>query len=297
MQLQCDGLTIALDNSKGDVTFLSHAHSDHASGLKRQKKIICSAPTLDLAMLSAERVKVKGARMLDAGHIFGSRQLVVEEDGMKSIYTGDISTKPNAFGHSAKIEECDRLIIEATYGSSPEYDFPEPGEIYRDIGKWVTSNESSNLLIGAYDMGKAQELVKILNEYAGIAPVVTEKAEGFCKIHEDHGLKLDRVAVGSDEAEEVMSKRFVAIVPMRRAKRYFANRLADAFGRHTLVAVATGWAMSYSFNTDASFPLTDHASFHDLLKYIEESNPKEIKFFAGDGSRLLERLRSKANAY
>jgi len=297
MQLSCDGLTIALDNRKGDVTFLSHAHSDHASGLKRQKKIICSAPTLDLAGLSADLVAVKGTRMLDAGHIFGSRQLVVEEDGQKTIYTGDISLKKNIFGHSAEIEECDRLIIEATYGSNPEYDFPEPVEVYEEIKKWVFSNEQSNILIGAYDMGKAQELVKILNEYCGLAPVVTKKAERFCAIHEDHGLKLDRVAVGTDEAEEVMSKRFVAIVPMRHAKRYFANRMADAFERKTLCAVATGWAMTYSFNTDASFPMTDHASFHDLLDYIEQSNPKEIEFFAGDGSKLLRSFRTKANIY
>jgi putative mRNA 3-end processing factor len=290
MQLSCNGTTIALDSSKGDVTFLSHAHSDHASGLKRVKKIISSPATLELANLKAEPVEVKGAKMLDAGHIFGSRQLLVEEDGKKTVYTGDISLKENIFGSKAEIPQCDRLIIEATYGGMPEYHFPSNHNVYSEIEKWVKSNDGSNLLIGAYEMGKAQELIKVLNDYCGLAPVVTEKTERNCIIFEKNGIHLDRVVVGSDEAEEAMSHRFVGIVPMRLAKRYFANRLSDAFGRTTLCAVATGWAMTHRFSADNSFPLSDHADFHDLKNYIESSGAKEVEFFCGDGSLLKDSL-------
>ncbi len=291
MHLNCGGLTIALDSSRGDVTFLSHAHSDHASGLKRTKRIIAAQETLDLADLSAELVSVEGARMIDAGHIFGSRQLVVEDGGKKTVYTGDISLKENIFGEKAEIEECDRLIIEATYGSGPLYDFPELTDVYEEIASWVRRNDQANLVIGGYDMGKAQELVKVLNDYCGLAPVVTEKAERFCRIFEHHGISLDRVAVGTEEAEEVMSGRFVAIVPMRHAKRYFTRRLEEAFERKTLCAVATGWALTNSFNTDASFPLSDHADFEDLRHYVEQAGAKEIEFFCGDGSGILRSLR------
>lgn len=294
MQLSCNGITIALDNRKGDVTFLSHAHSDHASGLKRQKKLIASEATRDLAGLNAELVSIKGTKMLDAGHIFGSRQLVVEEDGKKTIYTGDICLKKNIFGNSAEIQECDKLIIEATYGKDPQYDFPEPTEIYEQLASWVKKNDDSNIILGAYEMGKAQEIVKVLNDYCSVAPIVTEKTENFCQIYDRHGVNLDRIVVGSEEAEETMSKRFVAIVPMRHAKRYFASRLEHAFERETLCAVATGWALTYKFNADAAFPLSDHADFHDLLRYVQESNPKQIEFFAGDGSKLMAALKKGA---
>lgn len=294
MHISCGGLSISLDSPRGDVSFLSHAHSDHASGMKKQRKVICSEATFDLAGLCSEIVSVPGARMVDAGHIFGSRQLVAEEDGKKTVYTGDISLHRNIFGNSAAIEQCDRLIIEATYGGSPEYDFPELSEVYAEISSWVKANESSNLIIGAYEMGKAQELVKVLNEYCALAPIVTRKTERFCSIFERHGVKLDRVPVGSDEAEEAMSRRFVAIVPMRHAKRYFAHRLSDAFGRKTLCAVATGWALAYRFDADAAFPLSDHADFNGLLTYIRGSGAREIEFFAGDGGRLLSALKNGA---
>jgi len=101
------------------------------------------------------------------------------------------------------------------------------------------------------------------------------------------------VVVGSDEAEEVMSRRFVAVVPMRLAKRYFAKRLSDAFSRTTLCAVATGWAMTHRFNSDNSFPLSDHADFHDLKSYIESSGAKEVEFFCGDPGYLKRSLSGK----
>lgn len=292
MHIPCDGLSIGLDDPHGDVSFLSHAHSDHTNGLGRQRRIIASPETLDLAGLAAERIEILGARMLDAGHILGSRQLIVDDEahGERIVYTGDISLKSNIFGWKAELPQCDRLIMEATYGD-PSYLFPPLEETHSEIGSWLRKNDSCNILIGCYELGKAQEMIKILNGFS-IAPVITERTEGFCEVYEKYGVKLDRIVVGSEEAEETMSKRFVAIVPMGRAKRYFASRLAHAFNRKTLCAAATGWALHCRLNTDASFPLSDHADFDDLVHYIEQSGAKKIEFFCGDGSRVLEAARA-----
>ena len=208
------------------------------------------------------------------------------------VLPSELNYRANIFGMAAEIEPCDRLIMESTY-ADPEYRFPDNFEVYESLSKWVRENDRSNLLIGAYEMGKAQEMVKVLNEYCGLAPIVTEKAEKICRVYERFGIKLDRAVVGSDEAEELMDKRFVAVVPMRHAKRYFANNLACAFGRETLVAVATGWALKYRFNADAAFPISDHADFNDLLHYAEGTGAKEIEFFEGDGSKLVSALKNK----
>ncbi|MBD3210269.1 hypothetical protein GF318_02710 [Candidatus Micrarchaeota archaeon] len=285
MHIPCKGIKIGLDSPHGDIPFLSHAHSDHTSGLKRKERLISTPATRDLAGIKAEIVQVPGTRMMDAGHMLGARQLALENDGELAVYTGDISLKPNIFGWKAEIPSCDRLVMEATYGD-PSYRFPAPEEVYSEIQKWVQANDSSNIIIGSYALGKTQEMVKILNE-CSVAPVVTERAERFCSIYEKHGVRLDRVVVGTDEAEEAMSGRFVAILPMRKAKRYFAARLERAFRKKTLCAVATGWALHYSFNTDASFPMSDHADFDDLVYYLEQTGAKDVEFFCGDGSRVL----------
>jgi len=291
MRIPCKGISIGLDSPDGDVHFLSHAHSDHTAGLRRKKKLIATAETLDLAGFDADIESVPGAGLLDAGHMLGARQLLVEGDGERIAYSGDFSLKPNVFGMKAAIPACDRLIMEATYGD-PAYVFPDNADVYSSLCKWVKNNSSSNIIIGAYELGKSQELVRILNEN-GIAPIVTEKTEDFCAVYEKHGLKLDRIVVGSDEAEEAMSHAFAAIVPMWKAKRYFAKRLAEAFERKTVCAVATGWALHYRFNTDAAFPFSDHADFNDLVHYAEQTGAKNVEFFCGDGRKVLEALRAR----
>ncbi|HSB46534.1 MAG TPA: MBL fold metallo-hydrolase [Candidatus Bilamarchaeum sp.] len=291
MRIPCKGISIGLDSPDGDVSFLSHAHSDHTAGLKSMESIISSQETLDLAGMEARIAGHPEARMIDAGHILGARQLLVDNDGERIAYTGDFCLKPNIFGFKAEIPECDRLIMEATYGN-PNYVFPPNEDVHRMVASWVQSNDKKNLIIGCYELGKAQEVIRILNE-CGVAPVVPKKTEGFCAVYEKYGLRLDRVPVGSEEAEEVMSRRFVAIVPMGKAKRYFAKRLADAFERPTLCAVATGWALHYRFNTDTAFPLSDHADFEDLVHFVEQTGAKQVEFFCGDGSAVLRRLEGR----
>jgi len=289
MRIPCGSMHIGLDSPDGDLPFLSHAHSDHTSGLKRQARMLSSPETLELADIPAELATVENAKLLDAGHILGARQLAVEEDGRRTIYTGDFSVKPNIFGLKAEIPQCDRLIMDATYGD-PSYVLPPLEETYSQISTWLRQNDSRNLVIGSYELGKAQEVVRILNEN-GIAPIVTEKTDWFCSVYEKYGIALDRIVVGSDEAEEALPRRFVAIVPMAKAKRYFAQRLEEAFGRDTLCAVATGWAMHYRFNADAAFPLSDHCDFNDLVSFVEQTGAKEVEAFCGDASRVLSRAK------
>jgi len=290
MLLKSKGITIALDNPNGDISFLSHAHKDHSAGMKKQKKIIASEETLELAGLESSVSYHENCKLLQAGHILGSRQLQIEEDGKSTVYTGDISLRENIFGVKAEIPKCDRLIMEATYGSDPIYKFPDHEEVYSQIDSFIKSNDGSNIIFGVYEIGKAQEMIKILNDRCGIAPVVTNNIESVSRIYEKFNIRLDRLVIGSEEAEEVMNKRFVALVPMRHAKRYFAYKLAEAFGKPTLCAAISGWALTRRYDADAAFPLSDHADFHDLREYIIQSGAKEIEFFCGDGRRLLESL-------
>lgn len=288
MHIQTNEALISLDEIGGEVSFVSHAHSDHLTGAKKKEKIIASEETIALGSLSGTNTKLQNTKLLDAGHILGSRQLLIENDGKRTLYTGDIRTRSSILFKSAEITECDKLIIEATYGN-PQFRFPDYNEIYSDIEKWVNKNSQCNLLIGGYALGKSQELIKILNSF-GIVPIVDKNIEHFNSIYEKFGIKLQRVVVGTEEAEQSMMKSFVGIVEMKRAKRYFASKITQAFGRKTLVAVATGWALSRYFDADASFPLSDHADFYDLCEFIQATNQKEIEFVHGDGTHLKKHI-------
>jgi len=279
--------SIGLDNSKGDLSFVSHAHSDHLVGIKSKKEIISTEETKLLAGLKSKLVSLDEIKFLDAGHMLGSRQLFVESDGKTITYTGDIRTNPSILFDGAEIPQTDELIIDATYGD-PSIKFLDNEEVYSQIEKWVRLNGDKNLLIGGYEMGKAQELIKILNEYCSIVPIVSERIAKISMIYNDFGKKLEFVKVGTPEAEEIMASPFVAVVPPKHAKRYFASKLKNAFNRDTLSAFASGWVMKYNYNIDKGFPLTDHASFYDIKQYVLESGAKKVSFFCGK-SEFLEK--------
>ena len=288
MHLPCGDEKIALDHGDSDsISFFSHAHSDHLHKAKKANRIIASDETIALAELRGEKVDIDNAKLYNAGHILGAKQLKVEHDGKSVVYTGDICLHDTLISKGAEILECDKLIMEATYGS-PDYKFPDYSDVCEDIAKFIKQNNDSNIIIGTYELGKAQELIKIINQYCGMAPLVSENMERFCGIYEKSGVKLDRIMIGSEEAEKEMQKPFVALVAMRHAKRYFARRLGEAFNRKTLATIATGWSLKYKYNVDYAFPLSDHADFYDLREYIKQSNAKEIEFFQGDGSALLK---------
>jgi Cft2 family RNA processing exonuclease len=293
MLLKVGNESIGLDKGKCDLPFLSHAHGDHLNGMKKKEEIIATEATLELASLQASIASHPQAELLDAGHILGSSQLHVQTDGGSTLYTGDFRTKEGICTKGATPKEADKLIIECTYGD-PSFSFPSPHEVYSQIAKWVKQNSNAILVFGAYNLGKTQELIKALNEYCGITPIVTEDSEHFNKTYEKHGIRLERAVAGTEEAEEIMRGPFVAITPPRIAKRTFASKLSEAFNLPAYSASVSGWVQKYRTNTHAGFPLSDHADFSDIISYIEAVNPKEVEFVHGDGSRLISALKEKS---
>ncbi len=291
MQVNLNNKKIALDNPKGDISFISHAHSDHLNGVKTKEKIICSQETKLLADLKGEIVLPNEVQLFEAGHILGSKQIILDTNEKRITYTGDIRLKDSILFKKAQIPQTDELIIEATYGD-PFFKFPDNEEVYSSIEKWVKKNSDKILLIGGYEMGKSQEIIKILNEYCSIAPIVNENIARISEIYNKFGKKLDYIKIGTDEAEELMHDSFIAVVPPKQAKKYFAKKISDAFSKKSLCAFASGWVLRYKYNVDIGFPLSDHVSFYDIKEYILESNAKKVKFFCGESSYLEKEFKT-----
>ncbi|MBN2477815.1 hypothetical protein JXB01_00820 [Candidatus Micrarchaeota archaeon] len=289
MLIETEAGSIGLDSRKGDISFISHAHSDHTSGLKSKQELISHPATVELAGLKGNLNSIKEVKLLEAGHMLGSKQLFMDTGEKTITYTGDIRVKDSIMFKGAEIPKTDELIMEATYGS-PQYVFPPEETVYQQIGNWVKKNKNSILLIGGYEMGKAQEIVKVLNDYADTVPVVNERVDYLCSVYEKYGIKLERIKLGTDEAEEAMKGPFTAVVPPKYAKRTFAGKIQNAFGRKTLSAFVSGWTLYYRYNTDIGFPLSDHADYDDLKYYITESGAKKVKFFCGTGKYLKKEL-------
>lgn len=288
---------ISLDGNGSKDCFVSHAHSDHTSALKaKNKNIIASEITLALANYNGNanfngNGKIK---LLNSGHILGSTQFFAEHDGETLTYTGDFKMQDSLTTKKAEIRECDSLIVESTY-ASPEVTFPDRETVYSQIADWVKRNFENGLivLLGGYSIGKAQELIKIMNEYLGVAPIVETRIENASKVYEKFGVSLERVPVMTDEANELMKRNYIGIVPPYYASNGFAAKLSDIYRRKAVCAVATGWAMSYRHSSDEAFPLSDHADFNQILQYVEQSGPKKIYCTHGETEKLACELRKR----
>ncbi len=278
---------IYLDGKREEgVNVISHAHRDHLGNVKRA---IASKETAILAGLEGYKeglcIDDTEIKLHDAGHILGSRQVEVL-DGNNVVYTGDIRLRESFFSKGAEILNPDILIIESTFGL-PNLVFPPQDEVISSIERWIKANLSigRHVVIGGYELGKSQELTRLVNNM-GEVPVVTKEISKYNQIYSDLGVKIGEWITAGEQGDDPN----VFIVPMRMVRK--ARAALSVSGRDVATAVATGWAVAYPFKAvDKAFPLSDHADFNELVRYAKESEAKRILVTHGYQKELARWLR------
>lgn len=286
---------IGLDVRGGETNYISHAHTDHSYPLKDFAPIFCSDETAALLNLQKEKRIPAPAnfKLENAGHILGSTQLIADtaEFG-RLVYTGDFKLKEGLTTKPAKIIECNTLIMECTYGN-PAANFGDPRNTFDVMQKWHKQNSDSIQIWGGYSVGKAQELVKFLNQYAHTAPIVPPKIAKICSCYKHSGVHLDFISSDSDEAQQTMRSPFCAVFPPHQLSRSFAFQISQAHRRKAKIALATGWTGLRRLSCDISFPLSDHADFSQLLEYASSCGAKKVFLAHGDNEACASHLRQR----
>ncbi len=291
MAISLGEYNISLDSrdDEANVNFVSHAHSDHTAGLKKNKKALASTVTKDLvesrSSMSVELIDEPDCvQLLNAGHMLGSRQLFVQNDlyGYSLLYSGDYQMDEPVLAEKIETKHADVLIIDSTY-PYPDVKFDDKKEVVDAIQFYArTKMEKGHVLFGAYAVGRSQELVKIFND-AGITPAVDEKVARTNEVYKKHGIKLDYVPLDFEHPETSS----VAIVEQSRLKTMRESIRARSV-KQVFTAMASGWSKIFRFETDVQFNLSDHADFHQALEYINACDPK-IVFTFGSNAKLFAR--------
>ena len=287
---------IILDGKKEEgINVISHAHKDH---LGRVSKAIATKETAVLAGLEGYKEHLVlddlEIRLVNAGHILGSSQVEIL-NGHHIAYTGDIRLRDSILFSTGEVLHPEVLIIESTFGL-PKFKFPNPLDIYEQIGSWARANLNAgrHVVIGGYALGKAQELTKLANEM-GETPIVTrdiwENNEKYTNLGKDIG---EYLLAGTEEAVEKARDPSIFLVPMNLSGWKAKEALQLSYGRPVISAVATGWATVFTFRSkgvDKAFPLSDHADFYDLVRYARESGARQIYTVHGYSNELAMHLR------
>ncbi len=282
--------TLYLDSKKAikpedGFAAISHAHSDHLAGHKSET--VMTSPTFELSGMSLKPKTVKYGKTYkldgisitayDAKHILGSAQFLIEEDGESILYSGDFRAASSVFYEACEPPEADILIVESTYGH-PRYVFPSVAEVVEEIESWVKENKEKTIIFSAYALGKAQELIRVLNNIS-LSPLVSRDIAAYSELYVKHGLNLDYVSPLSEDWDEVIKKPFIAVMSRRFVKPEIKKIIKEQTKSPVLLALSTGWAIDYSFRSqgvDKSFIFSGHSDFNQLIDYVERSQASKV---------------------
>ena len=279
-------------------SFVSHAHSDH---IARHKEVLCSPATARLfqARLPGRRaitaLPFGRAQAIDfsatatlhpAGHILGSSQILLHSEHGTLLYTGDFKLRPGLAAEKCATPRADVLIMETTFGL-PRYVFPPDAEVIAgivDFCRHALDSGATPVLL-CYSLGKSQEVLRALAP-AGLPVMLHAETLRLTQIYAQLGVAFPPFrAFDADE-----SGGHVVICPPHADG--LLNRIP---ARRT--AVITGWALdsgaTYRFRSDAAFPLSDHAGYDDLLRFVELVQPKRVLTLHGYAREFAATLRAR----
>ena len=277
--------------------FVSHAHSDH---IARHAEVVTTAATARLmrARLGGERrehvlafgetraFRDCALTLLPAGHILGSAQSFVESAAGTLLYTGDFKLRPGLSAEPAQWRHADTLIMETTFGL-PRYVMPPTAEVLAQIIAFCHAalDERAVPVLLAYSLGKAQEAVCALLA-AGLTPMLHDAVFAMTEIHRE--LRAD-FPTGYVRFDATHTAGHVLIFP--------PNAKNSRLPAPRRTAVLTGWALDpsakYRYQCDAAFPLTDHADYPDLLRYVALVQPRRVLTLHGFAAPFAADLRAR----
>ncbi len=224
-----------------------------------------------------------------AGHIFGSAQSLLEHVTHGTLlYTGDFKLRPGRSAEPCATPRADTLIMETTFGR-PQYVFPPTADVLASILLFCRQalDDGDTPVLFGYSLGKSQELLSSLA--GGQLPVMLHpQTLKLTRIYEELGLTFPHYR----EFDAAELPGHVVICPPQAAGSSFLKKITR---RRT--AMITGWALDagakFRYQCDEAFPLSDHADFDDLQRFVDLVQPRRVLTLHGFAADFACTLRER----
>jgi putative mRNA 3-end processing factor len=271
-----------------DRAVITHGHADHARAghgavvaTKETLAIMACRYGEDFAgqreaaaygeVLNRNGVEVS---LAPAGHVLGSAQAVVRWKGMTVVVSGDYKRRRDPTCVPFEPVACDVFVSEATFGLPVFVHPPDAGEIAK-VTKSLQQFPERAHVIGAYALGKAQRVIRLLREAGHDRTIYIHGAlERLNALYESFGIDLGPLAPATVEGRERFAGEIVIAPPSAIADRW-ARRLADP-----VTAFASGWmrvrARARQRGVELPLILSDHADWNELTATVQEIQPVEL---------------------
>jgi putative mRNA 3-end processing factor len=269
---------------------ITHGHADHARA--GHDHVMATRQTLDIMAIRygvdhARATQAAGygeeiglgdvrVRFHPAGHVLGSAQIAVEWKGMRIVASGDYKPRPDPTCETFVPVPCDVFITEATF-ALPVFRHPEAGS---EIGRLLASlrrNPDRAHMIGAYSLGKAQRVIRLLRDAGHSEPIYIHGAlEKLCSYYQSEGIDLGELKPATvANGEKGQFAGAVVLGPPSAFGEAWVRRFPDP-----LISFASGWMSirqrARQRGVELPLIISDHADWDELIETIETIAPQEV---------------------
>jgi putative mRNA 3-end processing factor len=267
---------------------ITHGHADHARA--GHGAVLATPETLDImgerygadfaqSMQAAPYGEViprddVEVTLVPAGHVLGSAQAVVRWKGLTMVVSGDYKRRRDPTCPPFEPVPCDVFITEATFGL-PVFRHPDDRQEIARLLRSVAQFPERSHLIGAYALGKAQRIIRLLREAGWDRPIYVHGAlERLNALYERHGIDLGPLEPATSTKKHDFAGQIIVAPPSATQDRW-SRRFPDP-----VTAFASGWmqvrARARQRGVELPLVISDHADWDELTATVDELRPGEL---------------------
>jgi putative mRNA 3-end processing factor len=267
---------------------ITHGHSDHARA--GHGTVLATPETLAIMLTRygegfcrraehltyGEAVTRDGVEvaLAPAGHVLGSAQAVVRYKGLTMVVSGDYKRRRDPTCAPFEPVPCEVFITEATFGL-PVFCFPPDQHEIATLLASVAQFPERAHLVGAYALGKAQRIIRLLREAGWDRTIHVHGAMArLNELYEAHGVGLGPLAPATEGGKTDFAGAIIIAPPSTLADRW-TRRFPEP-----VTAFASGWmrvrARARQRAVELPLVISDHADWDELTATIAELSPQQL---------------------
>ncbi|SDO73293.1 putative mRNA 3-end processing factor [Filomicrobium insigne] len=281
---------------------ITHGHADHARA--GHDAVLTTSETAAIMRLrygpdavgrfetvaygETHRINGLDLKLVPAGHILGSAQVVLEYQGSRIAISGDYKRSPDPTCEAFEPINCDVFVTEATFALPVFRHEVAQKEIQRLLASLRLEPDRPHL-VGVYGLGKCQRVIKLLREEGYDDPIWLHGALiSLCDLYKDLGHDLGDLRVVDTEKPGGTAQGIIMCPPSALGDRW-SRRFPDSVS-----AFASGWmrirARARQRGVELPLVISDHADWPELIGTIRETGAAEIWVTHGRDDALVHQL-------
>jgi len=272
-----------------DRAVITHGHADHARA--GHGAVLATPETLAImgerygvdfagqtqALAYGERLQVGGVEvsLAPAGHVLGSAQATVRRGGFTITASGDYKRRRDPTCAAFEPVPSDVFITEATFGLPVFRHPPDTQEIGRLLRSVQQFPERAHL-VGAYALGKAQRVIRLIREAGWDKTIHVHGAmDRLNRLYERHGVDLGPLAPATTDTKKKDFEGAIIVAPPSALADRWSRRFPDPVD-----CFASGWmrvrARARQRGVELPLIISDHADWDELTATLDELRPGEV---------------------